>query len=180
MDALLNVAGVMDHFASADGMTDGDLDRCIGVNLVAPILLMRAVVPIMLSQPNGGSIVNVASSAGFSGAWAGLAYTSSKHGLVGATRNVAWRFRQNNIRCNCICPGTTVTNIGQSMDKTQIDKEVYGDVMSLIGTVRRTGPGQGQGMQPDKLASAIVFLASDAASGINGAVVPVDGGICAL
>ena len=85
-------------------------DRVIAVNLTAPVKLMRAVLPTMKEQKKG-VIVNVASRASFSGASAGLAYTASKHGLVGATKNTAWRFRNEGIRCNAVCPGGNIFTV---------------------------------------------------------------------
>jgi len=81
IDALLNVAGVMDKNAGVDNLVDEDWDRIIAVNLTAPVRLMREVVNVMKEQ-RSGCIVNVASKAGMSGAAAGVAYTASKHGLV--------------------------------------------------------------------------------------------------
>lgn len=104
IDCLLNVAAIMDQSASVDTLDTATWDRVIAVNLTAPVMLMKAVVPYMLKQKSG-SIVNVASKAGMSGAAAGVAYTSSKHGIVGATKNIAWRFHKAGIRCNAICPG---------------------------------------------------------------------------
>lgn len=81
IDGLLNIAGVMDTGNSVDTITDEVWNRCIAVNLTAPVKLMQAVIPHML-KAGKGSIVNVASKAGISGFAAGIAYTSSKHGLV--------------------------------------------------------------------------------------------------
>jgi len=81
IDILQNVAGVMDTYNSADTVSDASLDRMISVNLIAPIKLMRAVLPAMKKQ-GSGAIVNVASAAGTSGIFAGVAYTASKHGIV--------------------------------------------------------------------------------------------------
>jgi NAD(P)-dependent dehydrogenase (short-subunit alcohol dehydrogenase family) len=76
----------MDNFASADGVTDEIWDRVLAVNLTVPVKMMRGVIPFMTSSVSGGGrdgvIVNVASTAGVSGAVAGVAYTASKHGLV--------------------------------------------------------------------------------------------------
>lgn len=77
VDVLLNVAGVMDLFASADTVTDEMWDRCIAINLTAPVKLMREVLKVMKEQKSG-SIVNVGSKAGTSGAAAGVAYTASQ------------------------------------------------------------------------------------------------------
>lgn len=104
IDVLANVAGVMDAFASADTVQDADWERVMTINLTVPVRLMAAVLPSM-KEHGGGAIVNVASYASLSGAVAGIAYTASKHGLVGATKNVAWRFHNDNIRCNAVLPG---------------------------------------------------------------------------
>lgn len=76
VDVLANVAGVMDNFGSLDSLTDASLQRCLAVNVTAPIRLSRAVIANM-RQHHCGSIVNVASKAGTSGAASGIAYTAS-------------------------------------------------------------------------------------------------------
>jgi NAD(P)-dependent dehydrogenase (short-subunit alcohol dehydrogenase family) len=81
IDGLLNVAGMGDTYGSVDTLTDEKWDRIIATNLTAPVKMMCAVVPVMKEQ-GGGSIVNVASKGGTSGAATGVAYTASKHGLV--------------------------------------------------------------------------------------------------
>lgn len=78
---LVNCAGVSDGWSSADSIHEDEWERVMAINLTAPIRLMKAVLPFMKDQKSG-SIVNVASKAGVSGASAGIAYTASKHGLV--------------------------------------------------------------------------------------------------
>ncbi|GES64075.1 short-chain dehydrogenase/reductase SDR [Aspergillus terreus] len=78
IDALLNIAGVMDHYGSVDTLADATWEKCLAVNLTAPVKLMRAVIPFMRGSATGGSIVNVASKAGLSGGAGGVAYTASK------------------------------------------------------------------------------------------------------
>lgn len=85
VDGLANVAGVMDKAGSVDTMDDDEWDRVIAINLTAPVKLMGAFVRAVKSQGKGGAIVNVSSKAGMSGAVAGCAYTSSKHGIVGTS-----------------------------------------------------------------------------------------------
>jgi NAD(P)-dependent dehydrogenase (short-subunit alcohol dehydrogenase family) len=104
IDVLANVAGVMDAFSSVDTVKESEWERVLNVNLTVPVRLMAAVLPGM-KEHGGGAIVNVASRAAVSGAVAGVAYTASKHGLVGATKNVAWRFHKEGIRCNAVLPG---------------------------------------------------------------------------
>lgn len=94
----------MDAFEAADVITDHEWERVIGVNLTVPTRMIRAVLPFMKEKKNG-SIINVASKAAVSGAAAGLAYTTSKHGLLGVTKHTAWRFHDEGIRCNALLPG---------------------------------------------------------------------------
>lgn len=104
IDVLANVAGIMDAYEAADVVTDAQWNHIIGVNLTAPTRLIRAVLPFMKAKKSG-SIINVASKSGLSGAAAGVAYTASKHGLLGVTKHTAWRFHSEGIRCNAILPG---------------------------------------------------------------------------
>ncbi|KAF4454646.1 NAD(P)-binding protein [Fusarium austroafricanum] len=110
LDILANVAGIMDAFASADSVTDDAWERTLSINLTGPTLLMREILPLMKNRGRG-SIVNVGSKSSTSGGSAGVAYTASKHALAGVTKNVAWRFRHDGIRCNAVCPGAMTTNI---------------------------------------------------------------------
>ena len=104
IDVLANVAGILDKWASVDTVTDSDWDRVIMINLTVPVRMMRAVLGQMKEQKSG-AIINVGSYSSESGATAGVAYTASKHGIAGATKNVAWRFRKEGIRCNAVNPG---------------------------------------------------------------------------
>lgn len=104
IDVLANVAGIMDTFGSADTVKESEWARVININLTVPVLLMQAVLPSM-QEHKDGAIVNVGSYASTSGAASGIAYTASKHGIVGATKNVAWRFHEHGIRCNAVLPG---------------------------------------------------------------------------
>ena len=82
VDVLVNVAGIMDKFGSADTIEDEEWDNVLALNLTVPVKMMRAVLPFMKKDDGGGVIINVGSTASVSGAVAGIAYTSSKHGLV--------------------------------------------------------------------------------------------------
>ncbi|KAF3384472.1 Short chain dehydrogenase andC [Penicillium rolfsii] len=175
IDILMNIAGVLDHNASVDTVTDADWDRCMAVNLTAPVRLMREVIGEMRKQKSG-VILNMASRAGMSGAAAGVAYTASKHGLIGATKNVAWRFKSENIRCNVLCPGGVATGILNSVDPSRFDQEATSTIKPVLSAVyanRADGYGI---MMPDEVASTIVFMCSDQASRINGAVLSIDDG----
>tara|TARA_R110002060_G_scaffold77860_2_gene89880 strand:- start:1656 stop:2036 length:381 start_codon:yes stop_codon:yes gene_type:complete len=95
----------MDAFEAIDVYSDAEWSRIMSVNLTVPTRMIRAVIPFMKAKKNG-SIINVASKAAVSGAAAGLAYTTSKHGLLGVTKHTAWRFRDEGIRCNAVLPGS--------------------------------------------------------------------------
>ncbi|KAF9875638.1 bacilysin biosynthesis oxidoreductase bacC [Colletotrichum karsti] len=175
IDLLVNVAGVMDNFSSADGVSDAEWDRVMAVNLTVPVKMMRAVLPFM-KEKNTGVIVNVASTAGTSGAVAGIAYTCSKHGLIGATKNVAWRFRKEGIRCNAILPGAINSRIGKTIASGQVnefDLEAYAQVEPIHALHAQTSESS-PNITPLEVAHAVVYLASDQARTISGVSLPID------
>ncbi len=171
LDVLVNNAGVMDRMTAPADLSDDEWDRVLRVNLTAPFQLTRAALPHMLAKGKG-AIVNTASEAGLRGSAAGTAYTVSKHGVIGLTRSIAIMYRNSGIRANAIAPGGTMTNIGASMGGVPEGHgpETLGPYMVNIGRVA----------DPDEQAAAIVFLASDAASNINGVILPVDNGWSAV
>ncbi|KIW86127.1 hypothetical protein Z517_01521 [Fonsecaea pedrosoi CBS 271.37] len=172
IDILCNVAGISDTFNGLDTLEEQAWHRQLGVNLTGPTWLCKAVVDVFRKQGGGGAIVNVSSKAGTSGAICGVAYTAAKHGLVGVTKNIAWRYHEEGIRCNAICPGGYVSGIKNKMDFSKLDHEamkVYGKVqeLHLKGALDVTGP-------PDRPARLMAFLVSDWAVDINGAIIPID------
>ncbi|MCA2221931.1 SDR family NAD(P)-dependent oxidoreductase [Nonomuraea aurantiaca] len=165
IDVLCNNAGIMDTMALPADIPPSLWERVLSVNLTGTFLVTHAVLPYMLSQ-NGGAIVNTASEAGIRGGTAGAAYTASKHGVVGLTKSVAWAYAKDGIRCNAILPGPTMTGIATNTTFDPTGAARLGPVLAL-----------GESMaKPEQMADAALFLASDAASFINGAIVPVDGG----
>ncbi|KAF9888238.1 hypothetical protein FE257_008807 [Aspergillus nanangensis] len=173
IDVLLNVAGVMDTFASVDSMDPTVWERVLAINLTVPALLSGQVVNVFKEQPSGGSIVNVASVAGIRGGVSGAAYTASKHGLVGLTKNIAWRFNRERIRCNAICPGGFATGITNSLDMSKIDPAAW-ETLAPIQALHAPDKTLESMAQPEEAANLMAFLASDAAKEINGAVIPID------
>ncbi|MCX5243399.1 glucose 1-dehydrogenase [Streptomyces prunicolor] len=169
VDVLVNNAGIMDRMSAVADVADAEWDRVIRVNLTAPFLLTRAVLPHMLTAGRG-AIVNTASEAGLRGSAAGAAYTASKHGVVGLTRSLAVMYRKQGIRANAIAPGATATNISMDADRTAHGPATLGPHFVNIGKLA----------QPEEQAAAIVFLASDAARNINGVILPVDDGWSAV
>jgi NAD(P)-dependent dehydrogenase (short-subunit alcohol dehydrogenase family) len=169
IDVLVNNAGIMDRMSAAADVSDAEWERILRVNLTAPFLLTRAALPHMLARGKG-AIVNTASEAGLRGSAAGTAYTVSKHGIVGLTRSIAVMYRNSGIRANAIAPGGTATNIAVSADPAAYGPRAIGAYMQNVGRVA----------DADEQAAAIVFLASDGASNINGVVLPVDNGWSAV
>jgi len=166
LDVLINCAGIMDGMRPAGTTPKALWDRVMAVNLDAAFVLTRAVLPHML-RARSGSIINIASEAGLRGGIGGVAYTVSKHGLVGLTRSVAWAYRQDGIRCNAVCPGGIgATEILNDASIDPADAERWRSIMSLAGE-----PGD-----PQSIASAVLFLASDESAYVNGVLLPVDGG----
>ncbi|GAA3772141.1 SDR family oxidoreductase [Streptomyces coacervatus] len=169
VDVLVNNAGIMDRMSALADVDDAEWERVIRVNLTAPFLLTRAVLPHML-QAGRGAIVNTASEAGIRGSAAGAAYTASKHGIVGLTKSLAVMYRNQGIRANAIAPGGTATGMIPDIDRSAHGPAALGPYMGNVGRVS----------QPEEQAAAIVFLASDAASNVNGVILPVDNGWAAV
>lgn len=163
IDVLVNNAGIMDDMSGPHEVSDAVWNRVIQVNLTAPFRLIRAVVPQMLLQGHG-AIVNTTSEAGLRGSAAGTAYTVSKHAVVGLTKSAAVIYRDKGIRVNAVAPGGVATSL---------EVHVKEDAMGL-GVIGGYARNVGRTAQPEELAAAIVFLASDAASNISGAILPVD------
>ncbi|MDE3087138.1 MAG: SDR family oxidoreductase [Acidobacteriota bacterium] len=166
-DVLCNVAGV-GTFAHTAEMSLASWDRIIGVNLTGTFLMTRAVVPHMLS-PNQGSIVNVASTAGLIGSAYSAAYCASKGGVVMMTKALAVEYAGRGIRVNAVAPGGVdtplIANFGLPPGG---DPKHFERIMSRMGMC-----------QPDQVAAAIAFLASEESNYTTGAVLAVDGGITA-
>lgn len=168
LDILCNNTGVMDLMAGVAEVTDEVWQRVLSINLNGPMYLCRRSIPIMLKQ-GGGSIINIASVAGMGGGAAGVAYTVSKHALVGLTRNTAWMYGLKGIRCNALACGGVETNIMSSVDPTKMDPEgskragLYASIMPSM-------------LKPIDIANLALFLAADESRSINGTIISADAG----
>lgn len=110
LDTLVNNAGIMDGFRPVGEVTDEVWERVLAVNLTGPMVLTRAALPAML-EAGRGVIINISSIGGLVGGRAGAAYTASKHGLIGLTKNIAATYGAHGIRCVAIAPGGVNTGI---------------------------------------------------------------------
>jgi NAD(P)-dependent dehydrogenase (short-subunit alcohol dehydrogenase family) len=165
IDILVNNAGIVDRFLPAGEMTDEVWDRVMAVNLTGPMKLCRAVIPGMVEQ-GSGVIVNVASIAGVVGGLGGAAYTASKHGLIGLTENIASSYLGTGIRCVGLAPGAIDTGISLGGEPSERG-------MAMIQRRLAANPPHGVAEQ---MANAVLFLASDEASFVNGTTLIADGG----
>jgi NAD(P)-dependent dehydrogenase (short-subunit alcohol dehydrogenase family) len=172
IDILANVAGLFDNFTPVDATDDELWQLLLDVNLTAPMRLSRAVLPGMIAA-GSGSIVNLASIAGLGGANAGAAYTASKHGLVGLTRNIASLHAHQGVRCNAICPAGVSTNLA---DHAQGHAE--GWVYERLGVISL--PRGSRSAEPSEIAALVAFLCSPEAVNINGAAIATDSGWTAM
>ncbi|WP_440896403.1 glucose 1-dehydrogenase [Amphibacillus sp. Q70] len=168
LDVLVNNAGIMDNFVPVGDLKDEQWDRIIDINLTGPFKAARAAINIMEKQEKGGVIINNASIGGLFGARGGAAYVSSKHGLLGMTKNIAATYGvHGKIRANAIAPGGVATNI----QTTITEPHPLGS--QAIGSIGGDSAPLGQS---EELAEVALFLASDASSFVNGAIITADGG----
>jgi 3-oxoacyl-[acyl-carrier protein] reductase len=165
VNVLMSNAGVLDDFEPAHETSDETWSRILGVNLNGMFFTARALIPGML-ESGAGAIVNVASTAGLNGGNGGVAYTTSKHAVIGFTRQLCFDYARKGIRCNVLCPGAVETGMTREILASET-----AEVMNAINSAPI-----GRYAQPEELATAALFLAGDDASFVNGAVYVVDGG----
>ncbi|WP_227871899.1 SDR family oxidoreductase [Paenibacillus bovis] len=166
VDILVNNAGIMDNFVPAEDLTDELWSRIFDINTTSVMRSTRKVLPVFKAK-SSGVIINIASNGGLNGSRAGAAYTASKHAVVGFTRNVGFQYATLGIRCNAIAPGAVKTNINTSITAPN----PFGQQQAMLGMGLNPKIGE-----PEEVAAAALFLASDEASFINGTVLVADGG----
>jgi NAD(P)-dependent dehydrogenase (short-subunit alcohol dehydrogenase family) len=168
IDIACNVAGVMDQFERAGEVSNEMWNRVLGVNLNGPLNVMRAVIKHFLTKETEqkGRIVNVGSLASVKGGTAGVAYTTSKHALLGLSRSTSWMYAKEGIQTNILLPGGVATEIMKN-SKSVPDKVGLETCMPTMAT-------QCGNCEPIDAANVIVFLAG--AVGLNGAEIRLDKG----
>jgi NAD(P)-dependent dehydrogenase (short-subunit alcohol dehydrogenase family) len=173
IEILVNNAGVG---SSGDprpvvSFNDDYWDLSLAVNLTAPYLLSKAVLPDMLAR-RWGRIINVASINGKIGSLHGAAYTASKHGLLGLTRTLALETAAERITVNAICPGPVHT----VMNDRRIEYDAERRGIGLAELEAGLTP-IGRRLEPEEIAPWAVYLAGDAAAAVTGQAFNIDGGV---
>lgn len=167
LDILFNNAGIIRRADVVD-TTEDEWDRVIAVNVKSVYLMSRVVVPVMAAG-GGGAIVNTGSGWGLKGGPRAVAYCASKGAVVNMTRAMAIDHGPQNIRVNCVCPGDTDTAMLRE-EARQLGEPVERFLADAADRpLNRLG-------RPLDIANAVLYLVSDAASWVTGAVLVVDGG----
>lgn len=165
VDGLANVAGINDDFSPLHEVSDEMWARVFAVNVDALVRLSRGVLGLML--PAGrGSIVNVTSEAGLRGSASGVAYTASKHAVIGITRSAAFMYAREGIRVNAVAPGGVATGIPMQGTTSAYGEERLRPARAIMPSIADSA----------HLAASITFLLSDDGINVNGAILPSDGG----
>src|ERR1041385_2491590 len=168
IDVFFANAGISGGWATIAEQTAEDWAEILRVNLIGPFLAIKHAAPLMKLR-GGGSIICTASVAGLRSGAGGAAYSASKAGVINLVQTAAQQLSGSGIRVNAICPG---------LIETGMTKPIY-DMARDRGQEARIGElnPAARGGEPDEIARAALFLASDDASYVNGAALVVDGGL---
>lgn len=165
LDILVNNAGILGPRKKTEEYPEEDFDKIIDVNVKGVYYFMKETLK-HFSERKQGSIVNTASVAGSLGMAGHIAYSASKHAVMGMTKTAAIEYAKSGIRINAVCPGFTQTSM---LDHADADPQ-YKEMIRYSTPMKRFG-------EADEIAEAILFLASDASSFITGQGIIIDGGL---
>jgi NAD(P)-dependent dehydrogenase (short-subunit alcohol dehydrogenase family) len=168
LDIFFANAGISGGFATIAEQTEADWAEILRVNLIGPFLAIKYAGPV-IAKRHGGSIICTASVAGLRSGAGGAAYSASKAGVINLVQNAAQQLSGSGVRVNAICPG---------LIDTGMTRPLY-ELARATGREERLGelnPLQ-RGGEPEEIARAALYLASDEASYVNGTALVVDGGL---
>jgi NAD(P)-dependent dehydrogenase (short-subunit alcohol dehydrogenase family) len=164
LKALVNNVGI-NRVKLAEDMAIDEWNEILALNLTGAFLMSKAMIPLLLENGKG-SIVNISSGYGIIGGPRMPAYSASKAGMIGLTKQLSVDYGSKGLRVNAVCPGLTLTErVKGYIERGLVDSS---DISKRILA--------GRFAQPREIGNVIAFLASDASSYMNGAVIPVDGG----
>jgi len=166
LDIAHNNAGVEGKTVPMCDLPSDNWRKVIDVDLSSVFYCMKAEIDEMVRRGGGGAIVNTASASGLIGGYNLSAYTAAKHGVVGLTKAAAADYGSRNIRINALCPGPIDTPFIAELPKPVRNRLTFGVPLNRLG-------------KPEEMASAVLWLCSDAASYVTGHALSVDGGVVA-
>ncbi len=173
LHAMVNAAGIITRKTGVE-TTDAEWLRAMNINAGGVFFMSRAAARVMRAQPGGGAVVNFGSIWGELGGKGALAYCASKGAVHQITRTFALEHARENVRFNCVCPGEVDTPMlrtaGRSVPLTDAEAAAIGDRVVPMGRLA----------QPEEIARTVLFLCSDAASYVTGAMYYVDGAYTAI
>jgi NAD(P)-dependent dehydrogenase (short-subunit alcohol dehydrogenase family) len=167
VDIVCNNAGILDDYATGEDTSTELWNRILGVNLSGPFFVCREVLPIMVKQGKG-VIINTASISSFIAGGGGAAYTSSKHAVLGLTRQLAFEYGRKGVRVNAICPGPIHTGMTDYLLTPEGRNEHVDAIIEALPA--------GRWGKPVEIARLAVYLASDDADFVHGSAYVMDGG----
>ena len=168
INSLVVSAGIQ-RYGTATSTSEKEWDEVLNVNLKGAWNAAKAVIP-HLQEAGGGTIVNVSSVQALASQQNVLAYTISKHGLLGLTRSTAMDFANDKIRANCVCPGTVDTPMLEWAASLDPNPQSVYDACNAMHPLGRIA-------QPREIAEVVAFLAHENSSFVTGAIWTVDGGL---
>ena len=168
LDILVNNAAVH-RVGRVDEFPVSAWDETFAVNVRSCFLTVRALLPMLRGSPRA-AIVNTSSQVGLHGAPGATAYSASKGAIIAYTKALAKELAPAGIRVNCICPGWVDTPFNEPAIEMLGGRTAQADIVRASVPMRRQA-------QPEEIASATLFLVSDAASYVTGQALPVDGGV---
>lgn len=168
IDILVNNAG-WDLAKQFVETTPDFWNKVVSINMMGPLNLHHAVLPIMIAD-GGGKVINISSDAGRVGSSGESVYSACKGGVIAFSKTIARECARSNVRVNVVCPGPTDTAILRSfIGEGEFGKKIYDGLVRAI-PLKRVG-------QPEDIPGAVAFLASDDANFITGQVLSVSGGL---
>ena len=166
LDVVCNIGGVLD-WGQTNSFDEDRFERVMKINLTSVYAICRAALPHLVKTK--GNIVNMSSTAGLTGIAYTVAYSASKHGIVAITKSLAMEFAAHEVRINAVAPSQVNTNMGHSAPPPEKDVDWQ--------LVMRASPKLASGAaEPEDIANAVAFLASDDARKATGTILQIDCG----